>query len=105
MQGGQEVACYEVGPDGLSADDVAGATASLDRGTGRWQVDFTLTGPGAAHFDSVARSMGPGRQLAIVLDGRLLSAPTLLTASPPMTGTVTGLDEQAARSLADRLGK
>lgn len=100
--GGQDVVCYEVAGPRVTADDVESAVAREERGTGRWAVDYTLTSAGAAHMEALFREVGAGGQFAIVVDGRLVSAPRL-EGLPAAKGIVTGLDESTARSLADRL--
>ena len=103
VQAGQQVACHEVGPPALGADDVDSATARLDRVTGRWQVDFTLTVQGSVRFADLGRRVGGGGRVAIIVDGRLVNVPRLTTPAPLAGGTVSGLDEGTARILADRL--
>jgi preprotein translocase subunit SecD len=66
-------------------------------------VELTLTTDGAARFDALARDVGTGGQIAVVVDGRVVSAPRLAGGPPPNKGVVTGLDEPTARGLADRL--
>lgn len=101
--GGQEVACLRLGPAHLAADDVSTATARPDRASGSWQVEFTLTSDGAARFNALFHAVGTGGQVAILVDGGLVSAPRVASPSAPAKGLVTGLDEQTARHLADRL--
>ncbi|MFN2504151.1 MAG: hypothetical protein ABR540_07970 [Acidimicrobiales bacterium] len=102
---GQETACYEVGLPGLGAGDVTNARALPERTPGTWAVEFTLSDPGLAGFNALARMVGVGGQVAVVVDGRLVNAPHLASPSLPAKGVITGLDEQFARTLADRLDK
>lgn len=104
LSAGAEVACYEVGPPGIEADDVTRATARPDQNPGVWQVELTLSAQGTARVDALARQVGAGGQIAVVVDERVVSAPVLATASLRGPIVVTGLDEQAARDLARRLG-
>jgi hypothetical protein len=101
-QAGQEFACLEVGPPALTAPDVATASVKQDGLTGLWQVDVTLTPGGAARFESA--HVAPGQAVAIIVDGRVVSTPVLLTPSPPVVWTLTGLDEKGSLALAERLG-
>jgi preprotein translocase subunit SecD len=57
--------------------DVKGATASLDQTTGtQWQIIVSFTGAGQRKFtDLTVKTIG--KQVAIVLDGLVLSAPTI----------------------------
>jgi len=102
---GQDVACYQVGPPELDADDVASATARQNRGTGLWDVEFTLTTEGLVRLGGLLREVGAGGQIVIRVDGEVVSAPRLGDVTPTTTGVVAGLDEQTARRLADRLKK
>lgn len=104
LSAGAEVACYEVGRPGLEADDVIRARARPDLNPGVWQVELTLSAQGTARLDALARQVGAGGQLAVVVDELVVSAPVLATASLRGPVVVTGLDEQAARDLARRLG-
>jgi hypothetical protein len=99
---GQDVVCYQVAGPLVDADDVDTAVAREERGTGGWAVEYTLTPAGVASMEALFRDVGAGGQFAIVVDGRLVSAPRL-EGPPPPKGIVSGLDEQTARSLADRL--
>jgi len=99
----QEATCYRLGPAQLAADDVSTATARQSRATEGWEVEFTLSTEGAARFSTLLRAVGAGGQVAILVDGRLVSAPRVSSPSASPKGVVTGLDEQTARHLADRL--
>ena len=99
----QEVTCYRLGPAHLRADDVSTATARQSRGTEGWEVEFTLSTQGVARFNALLQAVGAGGQVAILVDGRLVSAPRVSSPSASPKGVVTGLDEQTARHLADRL--
>lgn len=101
---GEDVACYELGPPGLVADDVVRAGARPDPGSGTWQVEFALSSQGAARFRALAEAVGVGGQVAVVVDGRVVAAPTVATLAMTAVGVVSGLDEDAARNLAERLG-
>ena len=57
--------------------------------TAGWVVDFTLTGEGATEFGDLTTAM-VGRQLAIVLDATVISAPTIQGAITGGTGQITG---------------
>lgn len=102
---GQDVACYQVGPPELDADDIATATARQNRGTGLWDVEFTLTAEGVGRFGGLLHEVGAGGQIVIRVDGEVVSAPRLADVNPATKGVVAGLDEQTARRLADRLKK
>ncbi|MPZ89008.1 MAG: protein translocase subunit SecD [Nitriliruptorales bacterium] len=75
---------YRVGPVAVSGEDVADARASLDTLTGtQWQVNLGLEGEGVEAFQQITGALAcapagsPERQLAIVLDGVVESAPPM----------------------------
>lgn len=75
---------YRVGPVAVSGEDVADARAALDQLTGtRWEVNLDLEGDGVEAFQQITGELAcapigsPNRQLAIVLDGVVESAPPM----------------------------
>lgn len=102
-RGGQDVACYQLGPPLVTAHDVATAVAQPDATTGTWAVEYRLTPEGAGRLDAMLRSVGVGGQVAIVVDGVVVSAIRVETTSGNGRGVIAGLDEQTARRLAERL--
>ncbi len=78
------------------------AVAQVDQFGSEWVVNFTLNDEGAAVFGPFT-STHIGRPMAIVLDGVVLSAPTIraaLTDSGSITG---GFTQEEAQSLAVQL--
>jgi preprotein translocase subunit SecD len=79
--------CYVLGPAILTGRNIGAATATVNKSSGAWEVDV--------HFknnDFVDKVAGPNvdKQVAIVLDGIVQSAPTI---QPGITGqnvTITG---------------
>lgn len=100
---GRELACYEVGDPSLDAGDMAMTGLQRDPATGTWTLEFTLTTDGANKFERLFRDVGPNGQVAFVLDGKLVATSRFGEAAPAGKGVVTGLDEQTARVLPDRL--
>ena len=96
---------YKLGPVRISGDAIKRATAlyrtgSQSGGTTGWQVDFELTSEGAATFGQVTSEL-VGRQLAIVLDREVISAPTVQEAITGGSGVITGsFTSQRAKDLA-----
>jgi SecD/SecF fusion protein len=88
--------------DGLAGDIVK--SAMVVRGNlGEPQIDFTLNDNGAEKFAQVTRE-NIGRQLAIVLDGRLVTAPTIQGAIEGGNGQITGnYTEKEAFEIANVL--
>jgi preprotein translocase subunit SecD len=65
-----------------------------------WQVSFTLNGQGASKFATATQQL-IGRQLAIVLDNIVISAPTVQSAITGGTGVITGsFTADEAKNLA-----
>jgi hypothetical protein len=100
---GREVACYQVGPPLVTADDVSGATARRSAPGVGWEVEFTVTSEGAARFRALIEIVRSGSQVAILVDDVLVSLPRVTPGAELTKGVVNGLDEQTARHLADRL--
>ena len=114
------VAVYHVGPAGLLGSDVADAIPGF-QGTGAtqggWVVQLDLTDAGADKFAEMTRQaaafpqLDPRRQIAIVLDGEVISAPEVALDVDPATGitggsaiiTVGGDDPAAAEQEAEDL--
>jgi preprotein translocase subunit SecD len=99
QQGSQVVARYLVGPALLEGNAIKSVYAGPDTqsSTGSWAVFFSLTPKAAPVFDAIAKA-NVGRQLAIVLDGTVISAPTISTSSFGGQGMITGNFTQAQAS-------
>ena len=100
---------YALAPADLVGTDIESATAGLpQQGAGGWQVDLQMTTDGAKKFaDSTTKLSAlesPNDQFAIVLDGVVISAPSvnepILGGSAVISGSFTA-DE--ARALAQVL--
>jgi preprotein translocase subunit SecD len=76
------------------------ASTSQTQSNSGWQVNFTLNKEGAAAFAAATKRL-VGKQLAIVLDNRVESAPTVRSAITGGTGVITGnFTERRAKDLA-----
>src|SRR5439155_19351993 len=85
----------------VSGRDLKGAFPSRDE-NGRPAVSFNLNADGAQKFGRVTES-NIGKQLAIVLDGRIQSAPRIngrISDNGIITGGAAGFAPQAAQDLA-----
>lgn len=110
---GQLVASYAVGPVSLTGSALDTARAQLNSNNGQWEVAPTFKGgeDGIGLFNGVAatcysKSQGcPTGQLAIVLDGRVLSAPVIQQASFQADQIVISgsFTEREAKDLATAL--
>ena len=102
---GEPVALYRLGPTRLTGNALADAQASFDANTNAWAVDFTMTDEGGPQFDTLAAELvsqpPPGNQLGIVLDGVVVSAPTIQTGNFGGRGQISGdFTEDEAKDLA-----
>ena len=88
---------------GLTGKNVKRAGVNRDPITMRPEIHFTLDDEGSAKFAKITRE-NIGRQLAIVLDGELSSAPTIQGEIPGGSGQITGnFDLKEALELANTL--
>ena len=103
---------YKLGPVRVTGDMIKKATAVYDTGsqtsvgTG-WKITFTTTSAGAKAFEAVTSELqqqsGVLRQLAIVVDDTVISAPTVqgtITTDGEITGSFTA---NRAKDLATQL--
>ncbi len=106
---------YKLGPVLITGQAISRATAVYNTGqstgsTAGWQVDFTLTSSGAKTFGQITSGMAPppgsppgtpGKQLAIVLDNQVISAPEVQSAITGGNGVISGnFTQQKAQDLA-----
>jgi preprotein translocase subunit SecD len=78
-ESGQVVACFTVGPSAMTTPVIATASAELSQAPGTgvgWEVRVGFPPQPSSQFDNVAR-LNYQKQLAIVLDGVVESAPTV----------------------------
>ncbi len=96
---------YQLGPVLLTGDAIKKATAVYNSGSQTtvsqgWQVNFQLTGPGSDQFGKITTDL-VGRQLAIILDRAVISAPTIQEPITGGNGQITGsFTQQRAKDLA-----
>jgi preprotein translocase subunit SecD len=104
---------YILGPVELSGSAITDASSGLETTssggtTGRWVVNITLDGEGTDIFADISQRLygatAPQNQFAFVLDGSVISAPSmngLITdGRPSISGSFT---EETAKTLADQL--
>lgn len=86
----------------MTGDDFANAWAEASS-FGNWVISFTLTPTGQQIFSDFT-SLHIGERLAIVLDGMVISAPTIQDAITGGQGQISGgFSETQAKSLAEQL--
>jgi preprotein translocase subunit SecD len=96
---------YILGPIVLDGSDVLQAVAVKQMGgfQSYWEVHFRLTGEGARGFADTTRE-AIGRQIAIIIDGQVVSAPIVQGPILNGQGVIAGsFDGQEAKDLAAQL--
>ncbi|MDP9419624.1 MAG: protein translocase subunit SecD [Actinomycetota bacterium] len=99
---------YRLGPAGSLGRDIAGAQAVFEPTSAEWAVLLEFTDEGIARFNQVADACFNGqptcaqRSVAIVLDGKVVSAPSVQNPEYQRDEVnITGdFDEAAAKDLA-----
>ncbi|MGW1496173.1 protein translocase subunit SecD [Streptomyces sp. NPDC002402] len=98
---------YVLGPAEVNGKDVDDAKATIDQRTGQWIVQMDFTDGGSKKFSKITSKLSqqqpPMNQFAIVLDGEVVSAPsvrTTLSANAEISGSFT---QQSAQDLGNIL--
>ncbi len=97
---GARIDGYHVGPARLVGSDIKEAAAVFDTSQGVWAVSLDLTADGGAKFARLTKEAAqfpggglggdPRRKIAIVLDGVVLTAPSVQDDVDPATGITGG---------------
>jgi len=108
-----DTAKFLLGPVEVSGSDISDATSSLvttqtGASTGQWAVNIIFNDAGTTTFSGVTSRLfgltGAQNQFAIVLDGKVISAPStnavITDGRPQITG---GFTQDSAKVLADQL--
>ncbi|QNE46903.1 protein translocase subunit SecD [Glaciihabitans sp. INWT7] len=112
-QAGRQQSKYILGPVEVAGETISDATNGLNSNsqgisTGQWAVNIIFNGKGTDEFAKVTTRLnaltGVRNQFAIVLDGRVISAPTtnavISNGKPQITGSFT---QESSKTLADQL--
>lgn len=99
---------YILGPVELDGSSISDASFGLEQQTGRWAVNLRFDDAGTKTFGDISQRLygatPPLNQFAFVLDGSVLSAPSMnaiiLGGDPSITGSFT---QETAKVLADQL--
>jgi preprotein translocase subunit SecD len=104
---------YLLGPVEIEGADIADASAGVattqqGASTGQWVVDISFNDAGTAKFADVTTRLfglqGVQNQFAIVLDGKVITAPTTGGAFTDGKAQISGsFTQDSAQSLADQL--
>lgn len=102
---GAEAFDYVLEPASLVGSDVAGAKAQLDSNSGSWIVSLTFTSKGSVKFADVTGELAarqlPMNQFAIVLDEKVISAPSVSQSITGGQAQIAGaFTRESARELA-----
>ncbi|HEY5834886.1 SecDF P1 head subdomain-containing protein, partial [Streptomyces sp.] len=96
---------YLLGPVALDGSDVKSATAGLDANGGGWIVNLDFTSAGSVKFaritGTLAAQVAPANQFAILVDGDVLSAPSVQQSITGGKAQISGgFTRESARNLA-----
>ena len=99
---------YILGPVELDGTDITNATNGQEANTGRWAVNLVFNDQGTQKFAQISQRLygkqAPLNQFAFVLDGKVLSAPSMnaliVDGRPSITGNFTS---ESSKALADQL--
>jgi preprotein translocase subunit SecD len=96
---------YVLGPVVLDGSDILRAVALKENGGFQpyWEIDFRLTAEAARRFADATRE-ATGKQIAIIVDGQVVSAPVVQAPIANGLGVITcACDEERAKALAAQL--
>lgn len=98
---------YVLGPAEVSGSDVDDAKGAIEQQTGEWIVSMEFTSAGAKKFQTITSRLSqqqpPMNQFAIVLDGEVVSAPSVRTALSKNAQISGSFDQQSAEDLGNIL--
>ncbi|MFH9394816.1 protein translocase subunit SecD [Streptomyces sp. NPDC017413] len=98
---------YILGPAEVSGSDVDDAKGAIEQQTGEWIVSMEFTSAGAKKFQKITSRLSqqqpPMNQFAIVLDGEVVSAPSVRTALSKNAQISGSFDQQSAEDLGNIL--
>ncbi|GGH35604.1 protein translocase subunit SecD [Microbacterium album] len=105
----QGAAKYILGPVEMDGSSISDATSGMNAQNGRWEVQINFDDAGARTFGEISQRLygqqPPLNQFAFVLDGSVISAPSMdaviTNGRPSISGG--GITETTAKTLADQL--
>jgi len=108
FKGRDDATKYQLGPVEITGDAIDKATAQYSAGSSTtvgqgWVIGFDLTNEGSDTFSDVTTRL-VGKQLAIVVDDQVISAPKVIEPITNGSGEITGsFTERSAKDLATQL--
>ncbi|MFJ9339389.1 protein translocase subunit SecD [Streptomyces sp. NPDC101733] len=99
---------WVLGPAQVNGQDVKNAKGAIEQQTGQWIVEMQFTDKGADKFAKItgelATQQSPMNQFAIVLDGKVISDPSVSQALTGGNAQITGgFTQQSAQDLGNML--
>ncbi len=99
---------YLLGPTLILGGDLTDATAGIPQNSVAWIVNLQLNNTGGTAFENITGQLAtrttPMNQFAIVLDGQVVSAPSVSNAIPGGAAQISGnFTQQSAQELANVL--
>ncbi|HZC26208.1 MAG TPA: protein translocase subunit SecD [Actinopolymorphaceae bacterium] len=99
---------FVLGPALVLGSEIANATAQIPQNQVNWQVGLELKGAGKTKFAQASTQMyqlqDPLKQFAIVLDGKVVSYPQIISPITDGNASITGsFSQQEATDLANTL--
>lgn len=100
---------YLLGPELINGQRITDSSAAIPQGEVAWVVTMKFDGTGADEFlkatTQLATQQSPKNQFAIVLDGKVVSAPSVSTAISGGNAEINGanINETTAKELANQL--
>jgi preprotein translocase subunit SecD len=100
---------YLLGPLEMDGSSISDAQAVVDQQNGQWAVQLRFNGEGTKTFGEISQQLygqaQPANMFAFVLDGQVISAPTMdaviTNGRPSISGQ--GITQETAQVLADQL--
>ena len=100
---------YILGPVEMDGSSIDNASAGMDPQKGTWSVNLQFDGDGTKTFGEISQRLygaqAPMNQFAFVLDGKIISAPSMnaiiTDGRPSISGA--GINQETSKVLADQL--
>jgi len=99
---------YILGPVELTGSEISSASFGLNSQTGQWEVQLAFNDKGTTAFAAVSTRLyglqSPRNQFAFVLDGKVISAPSMNAVITDGKASISGsFTQDSAKTLADQL--